>query len=134
MKPESIAHTALSVSRCLADPRFLDRFYELFVSSSDEIAAKFRDTDFDKQKRALASSLYLMVMAMEGGDAAIAYLEKIAERHNRHDLDIRPEMYDVWLDCLVCAASECDPEFTDQVEQGWRDTMKFGIDFMRKRH
>jgi hemoglobin-like flavoprotein len=134
MSTEPIAITALSVSRCLANPRFLDRFYELFVSSSDEIAAKFRDTDFDRQKRALASSLYLMVMAMEEGDAAIAYLEKIADRHNRHDLDIRPEMYDVWLDCLVCAAGECDPDFSDEIERGWRETMKFGIELMRKRH
>jgi hemoglobin-like flavoprotein len=124
---------AESLARCLDNGRFLDRFYELFVSSSDTVADKFRNTDFVKQKRTLASSLYLMIMAMEG-DGPVAYLERIADRHGRNDLDIRPEMYDVWLDCLVCAASECDPEFSDEVEQEWRDVMRVGIDFMRKRH
>jgi len=131
---ERTSTVAASLARCLGDSKFLDRFYELFVSSSDAVADKFRNTDFDSQKRALASSLYLMIMAMEGGDAAVAYMERIAARHGRNDLDIRPEMYDVWLDCLVCAASECDPEFSDDIEQDWREVMRFGIDFMRKRH
>ena len=131
---ERTSTVAESLARCLDDSRFLDRFYELFVSSSDAVADKFRNTDFDNQKRVLASSLYLMIMAMEGGDAAVAYMERIATRHGRNDLDIRPEMYDVWLDCLVCAASECDPKFSDEIEQDWREVMRFGIEFMRKRH
>ena len=131
---ERTSVVAESLARCLNDSRFLDRFYELFVSSSDSVADKFRDTDFDNQKRVLASSLYLMIMAMESGEAAVAYMERIASRHNRDDLDIRPEMYDVWLDCLVCAASACDPSFSDEIEQNWREVMRFGIEFMRKRH
>ena len=131
---ERTSTVAESLARCLDDSRFLDRFYELFVSSSDSVADKFRNTDFDSQKRVLASSLYLMIMAMEGGDAAVAYMERIAARHGRNDLDIRPEMYDVWLDCLVCAASECDPNFSDEIEAAWREVMRFGIEFMRKRH
>ena len=131
---ERTSTVAESLARCLDDPRFLDRFYELFLSSSDAVADKFRNTNFESQKRALASSLYLMIMAMDGGDGATGYLERIAKRHGRNDLDIRPEMYDVWLDCLVCAASECDPQFSDEIEEHWREVMRFGIDFMRKHH
>ena len=69
---ERTSVVAESLARCLNDSRFLDRFYELFVSSSDSVADKFRDTDFDNQKRILASSLYLMIMAMEGPVGTVA--------------------------------------------------------------
>jgi len=134
MTPTQIAEFSFSLSRCMAAPAFLDRFYELFMTSSDEVAEKFKTTDLDRQKRALASSLYVMVMAIERGEAALAYLETIAERHNRNNLDIGPELYDRWLDCLVQAAREHDPEFTETSEVLWRDTMSFGIEFMRARY
>jgi len=114
--------------------KLLDRFYELFIGSSSEVAEKFRETDFAKQKLALSSSLYMMVMAAQGGDAALAYLDKIARKHARDALDIRPELYDVWLDCLLQAASENDPDYCDLTEASWRETMGFGIQVMRERY
>lgn len=133
-RPRQVSSFSQSLSRCLANPAFLDRFYELFISSSETIAEKFRDTDFERQKRALSSSLYAMVMAAEGGEAAIGYLDQIARRHGRQDLDIPPEMYDVWLTCLIQAVRESDPDFTLEVEQVWRGMMRFGIQFMRDRY
>lgn len=123
-----------SLERCLANRGFLERFYELFLASSPVVAEKFRNTDFDRQKRALTSSLYVIVMALERGAAPLAYLEQIAERHGRRDLDIPPELYDGWLECLVQAAREHDPEFSDRTELLWRNTMQFGIDLMKERY
>jgi hemoglobin-like flavoprotein len=123
-----------SLERCMAQPAFLDRFYARFMGSAPEIAAHFRDTDFTKQKNALSSSLYLMVMAIQGGDAATTYLEGVARRHSRADLDIAPELYDVWLECLIATARDHDPHFNGDVEQSWRQTLQFGIDFMRERY
>ena len=60
-----------SLTRCLGIPAFLDRFYEIFLASSPEVAEKFKDTNFARQKVALGQSLYLMVMAAEGGEAAV---------------------------------------------------------------
>lgn len=134
MDPTKIAEFSDSLSRCMESEKFLDRFYELFVGSSAEVAEKFKETDFDKQKLALSSSLYMMVMAAQGGDAALAYLDKIALSHARDALDIRPELYDVWLDCLLQAASENDPDYCELTEDGWRETMGFGIRVMRERY
>ena len=39
-----------SFERCVNDPRFLDKFYEIFLSSSDEVNLMFRDTDMETQK------------------------------------------------------------------------------------
>lgn len=133
-RPRQVSSFSRSLSRCIGNPRFLDRFYELFINSSEAVAGKFRDTDLERQKRALSSSLYAMVMASEGGEAAIAYLDQIARRHGRQDLDIPAEMYDQWLECLIRAVRESDPEFTPEVEQVWRGMMRFGIQFMRDRY
>lgn len=123
-----------SLARCMADPGFLDRFYERFTSSSPEIAEKFKDTDFVRQKKALSSSLYLTVMAIEGGEGATVFLEGVAQRHARGALNIRPELYEIWLDCLVSTAKDFDPEFDTELERIWRETLRFGIDFMQSRY
>jgi hemoglobin-like flavoprotein len=123
-----------SLTRCLGIPAFLDRFYEIFLESSPEVAEKFKRTNFARQKVALGQSLYLMVMAAEGGEAAVAYLDRIAARHGRDDLDIRPELYDVWLDALIATARELDPEFDDDTEAVWREMIRPGIEIMRARY
>jgi len=123
-----------SMTRCLGIPTFLDRFYERFVASSPEVASKFEHTDFGRQKVALRQSLYLMVMATEGGEGAVDYLDRIAVRHGRNSLDIRPEFYDLWLEALVATARELDSEFDDDTEAVWREMLRPGIEIMRSRY
>ena len=36
-----------SFERCINDPLFLDQFYEIFLASSDEVSAMFKDTDME---------------------------------------------------------------------------------------
>ncbi len=98
------------------------------------MAEKFKNTQFGRQKVALGQSLYLMVMATEGGDAAVAYIDRIAKRHARGALDIRPELYDLWLDALIATARELDPGFNDETEAVWREMLRPGIEMMRARY
>ena len=129
-----IACFDISLARCLAKPAFLARFYDLFVESSPDIAEKFRDTDFQRQRRAMGASLYVLVLALEQGEAATIYLDQIARQHGRENLDIPPEMYDAWRDCLLQSVKEYDPLFSDEIEQAWRVVMEFAIDFMCERY
>ena len=129
-----IACFDVSLARCLADQAFLTRFYDLFVESSPDIAEKFRDTDFQRQRRAMGASLYVLVLALEQGEAAIIYLKQVARQHGREKLDVRPEMYDAWRDCLLQSVKEYDPLFSDEIEQAWRAAAEFAIDFMRERY
>ena len=50
------------------------------------------------------------------------------------DLDIRPGLYDAWLDCLIQSVREYDPDFTDEIEELWRDVMRFGIKYLTDRY
>jgi hemoglobin-like flavoprotein len=125
-----------SLGRCRATAGFLDAFYQRFVASSDEVRAKFAKTDMMRQVRVMEDTLFVVANAVQGeeGSPARSDLPRIAERHSRRDLDIRPELYDLFLECLVVTVRTHDPQFTPEVEAAWRETMGFGIDYMRKHY
>jgi hemoglobin-like flavoprotein len=123
-----------SLERCTSGRRFLDRFYELFVSSSAEVAAKFANTDFRVQKAAVKVSFYMIMSSIEQKPEGNVHLERIAVRHSREGLDIGPHLYDQWLECLIQAVRECDPAFCDETEQAWRRVMRVGIEFLKSRY
>ena len=125
-----------SLGRCRASAGFLDAFYQRFIASSDEVRAKFAGTDMQRQVRMLEDSLLVVAVAVQGeeGSPARSDLPRIAARHSRQDLDIRPGLYDVFLECLVETVRTHDAQFTSDVEAAWRETMRFGIDYMRARY
>lgn len=96
----------------------------MFLSSSDEISGMFTDTDMGTQKAMLMTSLVYMSRAHKGS------LASIAEKHNKHNLNINPYLYALWLDSLIAAAKSIDPLFDDMTERLWRETLQQGIDFM----
>lgn len=137
MSKEHAEEFAGSMKRCLAVPGFLASFYELFVGSSEEVREKFRNTDFERQTRVLADSLFVLAVAAEGktdDSPAWASMPGLAERHDRKHLDVRPELYDQWLDCLLLSARRHDPQFSPEIEAAWRETLSLGIEYMRSRY
>lgn len=129
---ESVQRARNSLSRCVKDPTFLDRFYKYFIEESPEIKEKFEGTDFERQKKVLSDSLFLM-MAAAGTTSGYAHvaLEKLAKRHNRNELDVKPDWYTIWLDCLLRVVSEVDAEYTQELDQDWRDSLAGGIDLLK---
>jgi len=125
-----------SLKRCLARPEFMLDFYGRFMASSDEIREKFARTDFDRQTRVLADSLWVMTVAAQAPKESPAWgdLPRLARLHSRGKLDIRPELYDSWLDCLVEAARQHDPLFSTELEEAWRKTLAVGIAYMRSKY
>ena len=124
-----------SYERCMMRPGFLDRFYDLFVSSSEEVAEKFANTDFKKQKLLLKTTLYLMMTSSGLKTPEITvYMERIAEKHSKKHLDIRPELYDLWLDCLLQTVSEFDTAYNPDVDASWREILSSSIKLMKSRY
>lgn len=133
MDPHARDTFLASFSRCRESAGFLEDFYQRFVGSSEEIRAKFAGTDMKRQVRMLEDSLYVVAVAVQGEQGSLARgdLPRIAARHSRKDLDIRPGLYDLWLECLIEAVRAHDPQVSTEVETAWRETMAFGIDYMR---
>jgi len=125
-----------SFGRCRSTAGFLDAFYQRFIASSDEVRAKFAGSDMMRQVSMIEDSLYVVANAVLGeeGSPARGDLPRLAARHSRQDLDIRPELYDLFLECLVVTVRTHDPLFSPEVEAAWRETMGFGIDYFRKRY
>jgi hemoglobin-like flavoprotein len=125
-----------SLKRCLGTPGFLAAFYDRFLGSSEEVREKFRAVDMKRQARVLEDSLYVVANAVQGEEGSLARgdLPRLAERHSRRDLDVRPELYDVWARCLVETAREHDPEWSEDVATAWRETLAFGVEFLRRRY
>lgn len=113
-----------SFERCINDPLFLDQFYQIFLASSDEVSAAFKDTDMDTQKAMLMASLVYM------SEAQPDLLAPVAENHNH----IKPYLYALWLDSLIAAAKSIDSLFDVKTERLWRETFQEGIDFMTSRY
>lgn len=124
-----------SLGRCTANPGFEERFYEVFLASSPKVAAKFANTDFIHQRRALRASLHTMLLAVtEGKEGLDKQLGVLAERHSASDLDIGAELYDYWLDSLLITVQEFDPEISPDVQAAWEDVMSVGIGYLLSRY
>jgi hemoglobin-like flavoprotein len=125
-----------SLKRCLAKPDFLLDFYGIFMASSDEVRGKFAHTDFKRQTRVLAESLWVMAVAAQAPRESPAWgdLPRLAAMHGRTGLDIRPELYDGWLECLLEAARKHDPKYSPEIEESWRHTLGVGIEYMRSKY
>ncbi len=124
-----------SLDRCAANPAFFERFYQIFLASSPKIAGKFSKTDFTRQIKALEASLHLMIKAVRDDRAGMdAYLKDLADRHSARNLNIGSEYYDYWLDSLLAAVKEFDPEFDQSVHDAWERVMLVGIEYMLSRY
>ena len=103
----------------------------MFLSSSDEVSAMFKDTDMGTQKAMLMTSLVYMSRAHNDSPGL---LSSIAEKHDKNNLNIKPYLYMLWLDSLIAAAKSIDPFFDMNTEKLWRETLQPGIDFMISRY
>ena len=123
-----------SYERCQSKPGFLERFYEIFLGSSEEVAEKFKHTDFSRQREVLKASLYMLMLASLGTPEALQHLERMAQLHSRGQLNIRPELYDLWLTCMLQTVKEFDRLFDENTEQAWRRVLQHGIDYIKSRY
>ena len=80
----------------------------------------------------LSDSLFLM-LAAAGTTSGFAYVElrKLAKRHSRNQLDIHPDLYEIWLDCLMKVVAEVDSEYTEAIDEAWRESLAGGIELLK---
>ncbi|MFC1747550.1 hypothetical protein ACFL2V_01955 [Pseudomonadota bacterium] len=120
-----------SYGRVVTQDALIKTFYEKFVRSSSHVAAKFSNTDFDKQYEMLDQSLTMALLFSQGNMIAARTMDRIRESHNRHNLKISPEFYDLWINSLIEAIAELDSEFTPVLEGQWRTVMQKALDHIK---
>ena len=128
---EVIIRFRTSLERCLARSEFLERFYQRFMASSEEVREKFAKTDFSKQHRVLRGSLYLMSRAAMGLEDGREHLMAVAKTHGSAQLAIPPHHYDLWLEALIETAREMEQHFDAELEAAWREVLGLAVHIVR---
>lgn len=109
---------------------FFDAFYSQFVSSSPEVATKFRGTDMVKQREMLRVSLdHMVYFAIDKEETN--EIARVANIHSQAQTDIPEHLYELWLESLLKTVSTFDPEFTPAIESAWRKALGPAIDYMK---
>jgi hemoglobin-like flavoprotein len=108
---------------------FFDAFYDRFIAASPTVAEKFRHTDMVHQKAMLKQSLTHLLNLFTTKKIPDS-LPEIALEHSRRQNDIPPELYHLWLECLIQTVREFDPKCTDDTELAWRLVCSQGIAYM----
>ena len=119
-----------SYHRCEDAGGLFESFYDIFFAKSAEIPPKFELTKMERQKQDAMASVLMALRLAAGDPVARKFVEELAESHNRHGHNIRPELYELWLDALCEAIQKHDPQYTPALEENWRRTMRPAIDLM----
>ena len=123
-------HAKDSLGRCLNHGSLFKRFYELFIQQNSEIAEKFRDTNMHAQEGVLKNGINLAIMFAEGDPVGLNGIQRIRKSHCKDKLNIKPDMYSLWLDSFMQVVSEIDPNFDDEIENEWRNLLQETIDYI----
>ena len=121
-----------SLERCIQDHGFIPDFYNRFMSVSDEIREKFRDTDFVQQNQMLLRSLRLAAGATSGDRESLKEIRGRAVSHSRDQLNIAPGLYEHWLEAVIETAQKFDSEWNADIESAWRTILGYVIAQMIK--
>jgi len=128
---EAIHRVHASLNRSLANSRFIEIFYEIFMATDADIRQMFAKTEFERQKKLLRKALLSAVTFAAGGEVARQRLALIRESHNRAHMNVHPEWYPLWVDSLVQAVARCDADYSPQLDQEWRLVLQPAVDFIR---
>lgn len=113
-----------SYGRCLRNRAFLQRFYTILMASHEAIPPAFARTDFARQRRALRRGITTALLYAGGSDIVSAEVERMAEVHSRRGrAPVEPWLYQYWLESLIQAVHEEDPQATPELEERWRAAM-----------
>jgi hemoglobin-like flavoprotein len=128
--PNRFAKAKASFGRCINKGDLIGRFYTIFMASDPGVAAKFSDTDMDKQKKLLMQSINLAIMFSEGNPMGKHGIERIRRTHSKSQLNIHPEYYKLWLDSFLKAINECDLQIDEETNHQWREMLQLTIDYV----
>ncbi|MCP8898171.1 globin [Gilvimarinus xylanilyticus] len=118
-----------SYGRCCIRDQFFSDFYDCFMGKSDEIRQMFVDTDMPSQRHLLRNGIMQLILFSRG--LPDSKLKALGESHSRHGYDIKPHLYNIWLEALLETLRQHDKQYSPQVESAWRHALTPGIDLIK---
>jgi hemoglobin-like flavoprotein len=121
-----------SYGRCCASTSFFDDFYASFLASSPAVRDKFVKTDMVAQKQLLRAGILNLVMFARG--MPNTKLQALGKSHSRAHLDIRPELYDLWIAALLKTIRQHDRQLEQLDLEAWQVVLNKGIDVIKSHY
>lgn len=128
---ESLTAVRQSFGRSLTKRSFMPRFYEIFTKSNPGIPQMFSNTNFEKQNELLSQSINMAILFAQNNIIAKNAIGRIRLSHDHEHLKIKPDLYPFWINSLIAALSESDPEFSPTLEKHWREVLAPAIDHIK---
>lgn len=113
-----------SYGRCLRAGGFIERFYDIFLSSHPDIGPMFAKTDFQQQRMALRRGISAAISHAAGSSLSRRTVEQMAQSHSsKGRTPVRPDLYPYWIDSLIAAVQEFDAQANPALLRRWREAM-----------
>lgn len=81
------------------------------------------------QKQLLRAGILNLVLFARG--MPDTKLRALGQSHSRAQLDIHPELYDLWIDALLETIGQHDEDLQQADLQAWRAVLNKGIDVIK---
>lgn len=131
MEEHIVSNVRKSYGRVAMTPQFFSDFYENLLASSPEIPPMFKHTDMKKQESFVRDGIAFLVMYARDPELGEFQIKKLGERHSRNQINVRPDLYRLWIASLVKTLKKHDPYFDAELEKDWRHVVQEGIDLMK---
>ncbi len=119
-----------SLARVTRSDVFFKRFYERFMSESEETRKLFEGKDMVRIQEKLKMTLQMVADTVDGVPGMDMYLSLLGRIHNR--MNISPAQFTLWRQALTDTAAECDTEFYDHTREVWEQAIDIVIARMQK--
>ena len=72
------------------------------------------------------------ILSSQPSTAGLAEIKMRGESHDRHHLDIKPHLYDLWLSSVIASARIHDKSWDTRTEDAWKTILGHVIHRMKK--
>jgi len=90
----------------------------------------FDRTDFVQQQKLLQTTVQIMVEKRFGNHDLKRHLDVLSHTHNRHNYNIPPKLYDLWLESLCETVEQLDPNYSGALKEAWQKQMIEPINYI----
>ncbi|MDQ6968728.1 MAG: globin [Mariprofundaceae bacterium] len=113
--------------------KLIAAFYTRLMDADEEIRKKFETVDMTEQASLLSHAIVMSFLFVDKNQqVAKKCIDNVRKTHAQHNLNIAPELYDTWLECLLETVALCDPHANDELLNDWRHVMSVAINHIRE--
>lgn len=109
-----------------------EKFYEALLQADPRIKMMFKNTNFERQRELFVHGVLMLIEYANGKTLGEMAIKRLGELHSRRKMSVPPDLYPIWVNCLVETLAKLDPEFSPVLDRQWRATLQKGIDVMTR--